>query len=75
MTQEQLRLDVQSTVKSYVLNLMRQNNIPAAMMEDALNFTLLDVKDAVFQEFIAAVSAESQPQDTEAESKEEADGE
>lgn len=56
MTQEQFRIEVQTSVKNFVDDLIITNNIPAAMMEDALNKVLVDIKDQVLREFIVAAS-------------------
>lgn len=62
MTQEQFRIEVQTSVKNFVDDLMITNNIPAAMMEDALNKVLVDIKDQVLREFIVAASRTVQEQ-------------
>lgn len=54
MTQEQFRIDVQSAVKNYVYQFMQQNQVSAAMMEDAMNAALLDVKAMVYSQLMAA---------------------
>ncbi len=54
MTQEQFRIDVQSAVKNYVYQFMQQNQVSAAMMEDAMNAALLDVKTMVYSQLMAA---------------------
>lgn len=51
-----LRLRLQNTLQDYVNQVMISNDIPAAMMEDALNKVLINLKDKVLLEFIAAVS-------------------
>lgn len=71
MTQEQFRLDVQAAVRSYVQQFMRQNQVPAAMMEDAINAALLDVKTMVYMQLVAANQLEAESQKNE----EEEDGE
>ncbi len=60
MTQEQFRLDVQNAVKNYVQQFMQQNRVPAAMMEDAMNAALLDVKAMVFSELLLANQQEAE---------------
>ena len=52
MTHEQQRLETQSAVVSWTNWFMAQNQIPASLMEDALN-------KAILQEFIQAVTAET----------------
>lgn len=59
MTQEQFRVDVQNAVKNYVQQFMQQNQVPAAMMEDAMNAALLDVKSLVYSQLIAANQQEA----------------
>ena len=59
MTYEQQRLETQSAVVSWTNWFMAQNQIPASMMEDALNKAILSLKDQVVQEFIQAVTAET----------------
>ncbi len=75
MTQEQFRFDVQNAVKSYVQQFMQQNQVPAAMMQDALNAALLDVQTQVFSQLLAAAQQEAVAQQEAArETKEEDDG-
>ncbi len=71
MTQEQFRLDVQNAVKNYVQQFMQQNQVPAAMMEDAMNAALLDVKALVYSQLIVANQQEAAAQEIK---KEEEDG-
>lgn len=59
MTQEQFRIDVQNAVKNYVYQFMQQNQVPAAMMEDAMNAALLNVKSLVYSQLIAANQQEA----------------
>ena len=59
MTHEQQRLETQSAVVSWTNWFMAQNQIPASMMEDALNKAILSLKDQVVQEFIQAVTTET----------------
>nr|DAU35927.1 MAG TPA: hypothetical protein [Caudoviricetes sp.] len=59
MTHEQQRLETQSAVVSWTNWFMTQNQIPASLMEDALNKAILSLKDQVVQEFIQAVTAET----------------
>ena len=59
MTHEQQRLVTQSAVVSWTNWFMAQNQIPASLMEDALNKAILSLKDQVVQEFIQAVTAET----------------
>lgn len=63
MTQEQFRLDAQTTISSLLEDVRIQNGVPAAVMEDAINKYLVKLKDVVVQEFIQAVMAESAASD------------
>lgn len=63
MTQEQFRLDAQTTISSLLEDVRVQNGVPAAIMEDAINKYLVKLKDVVVQEFIQAVMAESAASD------------
>lgn len=78
MTQEQFRFDVQNAVKAYVQQFMQQNQVPAAMMQDALNAALLEVQPLVFSQLLAAAQQEASSAQATAESvaqtKEEDDG-
>lgn len=56
MNEFELRLRLQNTMQDYVNQVMISNNVPAAMMEDALNKVLINLKDKVLLEFIAAAS-------------------
>ena len=56
MTQEQYRLELQSTVQNYLEGIRVQNNVTAAAMEDAINKYLVELKDKIISEFIAAAS-------------------
>jgi len=72
MSNEQLRLMVQSDVSSLLTNYMMQNSLSAYIMEDALNKYMLTLKDAVMQEFIRVISVSEAAQ---TEQEEESDGE
>ena len=56
MTQEQFRIEIQTSVENWLNGFMQQNNIPAAMMEDAINKALVGIKEKVLHEFIMAAS-------------------
>lgn len=76
MTQEQFRIEVQNSVKGYVQQLMQQYRIPAAMMEDALNAALLDIKPLVLAQLMASLQQEQEePDDKEISQEEENSGE
>lgn len=76
MTQEQFRIEVQNSVKGYVQQLMQQYQIPAAMMEDALNAALLDIKPLVLAQLMTSLRREQEdPDDQEINQEEENSGE
>ena len=56
MTQEQYRLELQRTVRDYLEGIRVQNNVTSAAMEDAINKYLVELKDRIMEEFIAAAS-------------------
>ncbi len=56
MNEFELRLRLQNALQDYVNQVMISNNVSAAMMEDALNKVLINLKDKVLLEFIAAAS-------------------
>lgn len=57
MNEFELRLRLHATLNEYINQLMISNNISAAMMEDALNKVLVELKDKVFAELFTASSA------------------
>ena len=61
MNEFETRYRVQSTVEGWINTFMNQNGLPASMMVDALNSVLVQLKDKATQEFIASVSAHSDP--------------
>ena len=67
MTQEQQRIEVYSSLMQILDSFMVQYQVPASMMEDALNKILVSIKDQVVSEFINAViqdniQAQNQPE-------------
>lgn len=70
MNEFETRYRVQSTVEGWVNSFMNQNGLPASMMVDALNSVLVQLKDKATQEFIASVSAPSEPSENIQEEKE-----
>lgn len=56
MIEQQLRLEIQAMVKRVLSSIKTQNNVSAAMMEDAINSYLVDLKAEVYQEFITAIT-------------------
>ena len=71
MTQEQYRLELQNTVKEFLEGIRVQNKVSAAAMEDAINKYLLELKDRVMTEFIAAASQPPAVEDKPVEEEEE----
>lgn len=57
MNELELQLRVSTTIKQYIGNLMAQNQIPANVMENAINSVLLDIKDVARQELAASLLA------------------
>lgn len=48
----QKRMEVQASVIEWVDFFMKQNNISASMMEDALSKALISIKDKAIKEFL-----------------------
>lgn len=71
MTQEQYRLELQNTVKTYLENIRVQNSVSAAAMEDAINKYLVLLKDMVLAEFIAAASQPAKAEESQEKEEEE----
>lgn len=46
-----IRLQLRTTIQDYITQLMAQNNISAAQMEDALNYVMLLIKDAAMNDY------------------------
>lgn len=70
MNEFETRYRVQLAVKSWLDTFMNQNGLPASMMVDAINSVLVQLKDKATQEFIASVSAPSEPSENVQEEKE-----
>lgn len=70
MSNEQLRLMVQSDVSSLLTGYMTQNNLPAYVMEDAVNKYMLTLKDETMKEFIKAISTPQESASIEQEEEE-----
>ena len=56
----QKRMEVQASVIEWIDFFMKQNNVSASMMEDALSKALISIKDKAIKEFL--VFAQSQAQ-------------
>ncbi len=54
MEELQLKVRLRATLQNYISQLMGENNIPPSIMEDALEHILLDVREAVFIQYIEA---------------------
>ena len=54
------RMQVQAAVNEWVNNFMRDNNLSASIMEDALSKILLSIKDQAMREFLIYVQAQAQ---------------
>ena len=54
------RTQVQAAVNEWVNNFMRDNNLSASIMEDALSKTLLSIKDQAMREFLIYVQTQAQ---------------
>lgn len=58
MTNEQKRMALYNTIANYLVALQQQNNIPASMMEDAINKYLVSLKDQIIQEMLLEIPEE-----------------
>ena len=56
------RMEVQASVIEWIDFFMKQNNISASMMEDALSKALISIKDKAIKEFLIYVQAQAQAQ-------------
>ena len=63
MTSHQKRIELQLTLDQIVSNLMKQNDISATEMEDALNYTILVNKERVMKEFLISMAQEKEQQE------------
>lgn len=63
MTPHQKRVELQLTLDQIVSNLMKQNDISATEMEDALNYTILVNKERVMKEFLISMAQEKEQQE------------
>lgn len=70
MNEFETRYRVQLAVENWLNTFMNQNGLPASMMVDAVNSVLVQLKDKATQEFIASVSAPSEPSENVQEEKE-----
>lgn len=56
MNDLQIRLEVQGAIQQWVASFMEEYQIPAYMMEDALNKVLLNLKDQVVTDLLTAAA-------------------
>lgn len=63
MTPHQKRIELQLTLDQIVSNLMKQNDISATEMEDALNYTILVNKERMMKEFLISMAQEKEQQE------------
>lgn len=54
------RMQVQAAVNEWVNNFMRDNNLSASIMEDALSKTLLSIKDQAMREFLIYIQTQTE---------------
>lgn len=57
------RMQVQAAVNEWINNFMRDNNLSASIMEDALSKTLLSIKDQAMKEFLIYIQAQAEQVD------------
>ena len=63
MSELEIRIKAQDTIEQYLSALMIQNNIPAHIMEDALNKCLVTFQKASFQEYLTFLESNKEEQD------------
>lgn len=73
MSDFEFRMRIQGAVQEFVENFMKQNNLSAAVMEDAINKSMVWLKDQVLKETVLSM-IQAKPQELESE-KEEDNGE
>lgn len=56
----QKRMEVQASVIEWIDFFMKQNNVSASMMEDALSKALISIKDKAIKEFLVFAQAQAQ---------------
>ena len=56
----QKRMEVQASVIEWIDFFMKQNNISASIMEDALSKALISIKDKSIKEFLTYVQSQAQ---------------
>lgn len=64
MNEFELQTRVQASLKTWVATVMSQNGVPNLVMMNAIQNVLGDVKDAAYQEYLAALDmAKSEPKE------------
>lgn len=63
MNNYEMRFQVQATLQQLVESFMQQNNLSAAVVEDALNKVTLYVKDLAVKELLVSLQQQPEPQD------------
>ena len=71
----QMRLEIQAAVQQWMESFMQQYNVPAYVMEDAMNKALSNLKDKVMVEFLTAAAMQQQQQSQAPQEGEENDSE
>lgn len=74
MSDFEFRMRIQSAVQEFVENFMKQNNLSAAVMEDAMNKSMVWLKDQVLKETVLSMT-QAKPQEPESEKEEDNGGE
>lgn len=74
MSDFEFRMRIQGAVQEFVENFMKQNNLSAAVMEDAMNKSMVWLKDQVLKETVLSMT-QTKPQELESEKEEDNDGE
>ena len=69
MNELQIRLEVQGAIQQWVASFMEEYQIPAYMMEDALNKVLLNLKDQVVTDLLTAAAQVQLTQEQQVESE------
>lgn len=74
MSDFEFRMRIQGAVQEFVENFMKQNNLSAAVMEDAMNKSMVWLKDQVLKETVLSMT-QANPQEPESEKEEDNGGE
>lgn len=74
MSDFEFRMRIQGAVQEFVENFMSQNNLSAAVMEDAMNKSMVWLKDQVLKETVLSMT-QAKPQEPESEKEENNGGE